>query len=39
MAPPASILFPTRDRYDYLVVALDSVAPQAARHGAEIVIV
>ncbi|MDA0164703.1 glycosyltransferase, partial [Solirubrobacter ginsenosidimutans] len=39
MAPPASILFPTRDRYDYLVVALDSVAPQAAKHGAEIVIV
>src|SRR3954447_15903271 len=39
MAPPASILFPTRDRYDYLVVALDSVAPQAARHRAEIVIV
>ena len=39
MAPPASILFPTRDRYDYLVVALASVAPQAAEHGAEIVIV
>src|SRR3954452_6428723 len=39
MAPPASILFPTRDRHDYLVVALASVAPQAARHGAEIVVV
>src|SRR4051794_16235426 len=39
MAPPASILFPTRDRHDYLVVALASVAPQATRHGAEIVIV
>jgi GT2 family glycosyltransferase len=39
MAPPASILIPTRDRHDYLVVALASVAPQAARHGAEIVIV
>ena len=31
MAPPASILFPTRDRRDYLAVALASVAPQAAR--------
>src|SRR4051794_34576376 len=39
MTPPASILFPTRDRYAYLAVALASVAPQAARHGAEIVIV
>jgi GT2 family glycosyltransferase len=39
MAPPASILFPTRARRDYLAVALASVAPQAARHGAEIVIV
>ena len=34
-----SILFPTRNRRDYLAVALESVAPQAARHGAEIVIV
>jgi GT2 family glycosyltransferase len=39
MVPPASILFPTRDRRDYLAVALASVAPQAAAHGAEIVIV
>lgn len=39
MTPPASILFPTRNRRDYLAVALDSVAPQAAAHGAEIVIV
>src|SRR5829696_5452881 len=39
MAPPASILFPTRDRRDYLAVALASVAPQAAEHGAEIVVV
>ena len=39
MAPPASILFPTRNRRDYLAVALASVAPQAAEHGAEIVIV
>jgi GT2 family glycosyltransferase len=39
MAPPASILFPTRDRREYLAVALASVAPQALARGAEIVIV
>jgi GT2 family glycosyltransferase len=39
MTPPASILFPTRARLGYLEVALASVAPQAAAHGAEIVIV
>jgi GT2 family glycosyltransferase len=39
MAPSASILFPTRARRDYLGVALRSVAPQAAAHGAEIVVV
>lgn len=39
MAPPASIVFPTRNRRDYLAVALASVAPQAAAHGAEIVVV
>jgi len=39
MAPSASILFPTRRRRDYLAVALASVAPQAAAHGAEIVVV
>src|SRR5262249_20839898 len=39
MAVPASICFPTRRRRDYLVVALASIAPQAAAHGAEIVIV
>jgi GT2 family glycosyltransferase len=39
MAPSVSILFPTRDRRDYLAVALASVAGQAAAHGAEIVIV
>lgn len=39
MAPPASIVFPTRDRRDYLAVALASVAPQAAARGAEIVVV
>ena len=38
MAPSASILFPTRRRRDYLAVALASVAPQAAAHGAEIVV-
>jgi GT2 family glycosyltransferase len=35
----ASICFPTRDRRDYLAVALASVADQAAAHGAELVIV
>src|ERR687898_308310 len=39
MAPPASILFPTRRRREYLAVALASVAPQAAARGAEIVVV
>ena len=39
MALPASICFPTRRRRDYLEVALASVAPQAAEHGAEIVVV
>jgi len=39
MAPPASILFPTRNRRDYLAVALASVAPQAVACGAEIVVV
>src|SRR5215217_5857927 len=39
MAVPASICFPTRRRHDYLAVALASVAPQAARYGAEIVVV
>src|SRR5215210_8055885 len=39
MPPSASILFPTRRRRPYLAVALASVAPQAAAHGAEIVVV
>ena len=39
MSPPASLLFPTRRRRAYLEVALASVAPQAAAHGAEIVVV
>lgn len=38
MRPVASVLFPTRGRRDYLTVALRGVAPQAAAHGAEIVI-
>jgi GT2 family glycosyltransferase len=39
MAPSASICFPTRRRRDYLGVALASVAPQAAEHGAEVIVV
>lgn len=39
MPPPASIVFPTRNRRDYLAVALNSVAPQAKARGAEIVVV
>jgi GT2 family glycosyltransferase len=39
MPPPASILIPTRQRRDYLAVALASVAPQAAEHGAELIVV
>ena len=35
----ASILFPTRQRRDYLAVALASVAPQAAARGAEMIVV
>ncbi|MEA2126664.1 MAG: hypothetical protein QOI80_3446 [Solirubrobacteraceae bacterium] len=36
---PVSVLVPTRDRSDYLAVALRSIAPQAAACGAEIVVV
>jgi GT2 family glycosyltransferase len=39
MPPFASIIIPTRERPDYLAVALASVAPQAQRLGAEIVVV
>ena len=39
MEPVASILFPTRNRRDYLAHALASVAGQAHEHGAEIVVV
>lgn len=38
MAPTASIIIPTRDRADYLDVALRSVAPQAAAAGAEVLV-
>jgi GT2 family glycosyltransferase len=36
---PASIVIPTRDRPSYLEVALASIAPAAAREGAEILVV
>ena len=39
MAPPASVIFPTRGRRDYLAVALASVAAQARARGAEILVV
>jgi len=39
MPPPASIIVPTRNRPGYLEVALASLAPQAARAGAEVIIV
>jgi GT2 family glycosyltransferase len=39
MAPSASVCIPTRRRRDYLAVALASVAPQAAAHGAELLVV
>ena len=39
MAPSATVVFPTRARRDYLTVALASVAPQAAEHGAEVIVV
>jgi glycosyltransferase involved in cell wall biosynthesis len=37
--PTASILVPTRDRPEYLDVALASVAPQALSAGAELIVV
>jgi GT2 family glycosyltransferase len=37
--PTASIVIPTRERPDYLEVALASIAPQAAAAGAEVVVV
>jgi GT2 family glycosyltransferase len=39
MAPPASIVIPTRARLPYLEVALASIAPAAARIGAEVLVV
>jgi len=39
MAPPASIVIPTRDRLPYLEVALDSLAREASRLGAEMLVV
>jgi GT2 family glycosyltransferase len=39
MAPAVSIIVPTRDRPGYLEVALASIAPQAGRAGAELLVV
>jgi len=39
MTPPASIVIPTRARLAYLQVALSSIAPEAARLGAEVLVV
>jgi GT2 family glycosyltransferase len=39
MAPSASIVIPTRARLPYLAVALASIAPQAERAGAELLVI
>ncbi|HUB76078.1 MAG TPA: glycosyltransferase [Solirubrobacteraceae bacterium] len=39
MPPPASIVIPTLARRDYLEVALASIAPLAARAGAEVLVI
>ncbi|HYM56047.1 MAG TPA: glycosyltransferase, partial [Solirubrobacteraceae bacterium] len=39
MAPPASIVIPTRDRLPYLEVALASIVPAADAAGAEVLVV
>jgi GT2 family glycosyltransferase len=39
MAPPASIVIPTRERLSYLQVALSSISPQAARVSADVLVV
>jgi GT2 family glycosyltransferase len=39
MPPPASIVIPTRARLPYLEVALSSIAPQAERVGAELLVI
>ncbi len=36
---PASIVIPTRERLNYLEVALASIAPQARKEGAEILVI
>jgi GT2 family glycosyltransferase len=36
---PASIVIPTRERLDYLEVALASIAPEARRLGAEVLVI
>jgi len=38
-SPSTSIVIPTRGRFDYLRVALASIAPQASAVGAEVVVV
>src|SRR2546423_9385621 len=39
MAPPASIVLPTRGRPSYLQVALASIGPQAGAVGAEVLVI
>src|SRR5258705_10021137 len=39
MALTAAIIVPTRDRAEYLQVALASIVPQAAARGAEVLVV
>jgi GT2 family glycosyltransferase len=39
MAPPASIVIPTRERLPYLEVALASIAEQARRSGTEVLVI
>ncbi len=39
MRPTASIVIPTRERLPYLEVALESIAPQAAGAGAEVLVI
>jgi GT2 family glycosyltransferase len=39
VAPSASVILPTRQRRDYLAVALASVAGQVREHGAELLVV
>ena len=39
MPPSCAIIVPTRDRPEYLDVALGSLAPQAAEHGAELLVI